>query len=155
MEKPAKLLLFGAIGFLAYSFIAKKNAASRLQFYVSKVALRFSGITPILDIILAVQNPTQQNLKVGSILGELYINGNYAANISGFQLTDIKSFGVSYFPISARLSISGVVSQIIDIINGLSSGAGIQSLANQVLTFKGTVNAEGVSVPLNFNYKVL
>lgn len=153
--KPAKILLFAGLAFLGIKYFGKSSAASKLQFFVSKVSIRFAGITPVLDIILGIQNPTGSALRIGSIIGDLYINGNLAAQISGFQLTDIKALGVTYFPISARLSVSGVAFQIIDIIKNISSGAGLNSLLNQTLGFKGYVNAEGLTIPLNFNYKVV
>lgn len=153
--KPIQIAIFATLAFLGIKLFSKTGAANKLQFFVSKVAVRFSGITPILDIILGVQNPTNETLRIGSIIGDLYINGDFAANVSGFQLTDIKGLGVSYFPISARLSVSGVVSQVLSIINSISSGGGIQSLINQTISFKGYVNAEGLTIPLNFQYKIV
>lgn len=152
--KGAKILLVGLAAFVGYKLFSKKGAAESLQFFVSKVAVRFSGITPIIDVTLGIHNPTNETLNVGSIAGELYINNNFAANIYGYQAVTIKSLGVSYFPISARLSLSGVASEIMDIINAITSG-GFASLINQTLTFKGKVYAEGITFPLNFNYKVL
>ena len=152
--KPAQLIIFGALAFFGIKAFSKASAAGKLQFFVSKVALRFSGLTPILDFILGIQNPTNETLRVGSIVGQLFINGDFCANISGYQLTDVKNYATSYFPISARLSTSGLITQVVQIVEGVIDN-GVNSLANQVLTFRGTVNAEGVSVPLNFNYKVL
>lgn len=153
-SSTTNILFFSFLGYFGYKMLAKSGAAKALQFFVQKVSLRFSGITPVIDFVIGIQNPTNETLRIGSIVGELYINGNYAANISGFQLTTIQPVGVSYFPISARLSLSGVAMQIVDIVNGVSSD-GISALANQTLRFKGTVYAEGVNIPLDFQYKVL
>lgn len=152
--KPTSIILLSIAAFFGIKMFAKTGAAQRLQFFVQKVNLRFQDFTPIVDIILGIQNPSGESLRIGSIVGELYINGNYAANISGFQLTDIKGLGTSFFPISARLSVSGVVNQIVDLVNGVA-GDGLTALANQNLLFKGFVNAEGFTTPLNFTYKVL
>lgn len=152
--KPANILLLSVLAYFGVKAIAKKGAADKLQYFVQKVSVRISGFTPILDIVLGIQNPTNEALRIGSIVGDLSINGHYVAAISGYQLTDIKARSVSFFPISARLSLSGVVSQVADIVNAVSSGS-TQSLFNQALGFRGYVNAEGVTFPLNFEYKVL
>lgn len=151
--KP-KYLLLGVAAYLGVKLFAKKNAASHLNYYVQKVSIRFSGYTPILDVILAIQNPTGTALSVGSIVGDLFINDNYVANISGFQLTQIKPMAATLFPLSARLSISGLIGEAKDIINALMVG-NTNVLLNQTLKFNGNVYAEGVTMPLKFSYKVL
>lgn len=153
--KKSSVLLIGILAYFGIKAFAKKSAAEKLQFFVSKVSVRLSGITPIVDIILSIQNPTSETLRVGSIYGQLYLNGNYVANINGTQLTDVKGFGVSSFPISARLSVTGVISEIVDIIQALINNPSLSALSNQTLGFKGYVGAEGLTVPLNFTYKVL
>lgn len=129
-------------------------AADKLNYFVQKVTVTFSGFTPIVNVILAIQNPTGESLNIGSIVGDLYINDNYAANISGFQMTTIKPSTVTLFPLAARLSLSGLYGEVKDIINALSTG-NVNVLINQTLKFKGRVYAEGVSIPLSFSYKVL
>ena len=109
----------GLAAFIGYQFINKANAAKRLNYFVQKVSLRFSGLTPIIDIVVGIQNPTNSTIKVGSILGELYINDNFVGTVSGFQLTSIKGLATTYFPISARLSTGGLVSEILSIIDDL------------------------------------
>lgn len=151
--KP-KYLLIGLAAYVGIRIFSKKTAAERLNYYVQKVSLRFSGFTPILDVILAIQNPTGTTLNVGSIVGDLYINDNYVANISGFQLTQIKPMAATLFPLSARLSISGVIGEAKDIIDALMVG-NANVLLNQTLKFNGNVYAEGLTMPLKFTYKVL
>lgn len=152
--KPASLLVFAFLGYFGIKTFAKSGAAKNLQFFVQKVSLSFSGITPILNVMFGIQNPSSENLRIGSIVGSLYINGNYAANISGYQLTDIRGFATTYFPVSARLSLYGVVQEVKSIVDAISSGS-LNALLNQQLRFKGVVNAEGFNVPLDFTYNVL
>lgn len=104
--------------------------------------------------MLGIQNPTGESLNVGSIVGDLSINGNYAANISGFQLTTIKAMSATLYPLAARLSVSGLFGEVQDIINAISQG-NVNALLNQTISFKGHVYAEGVTLPLSFSYKVL
>lgn len=150
----AKYLLVGLATYVGIRFFSKKIAAEKLNYFVQKVSLRFSGFTPILDVVLAIQNPTGTVLNVGSIVGELFVNDNYIANISGYQLTQIKPMGATLFPLSARLSISGLIGEAKDIVDAISTG-NTNILLNQSLRFNGNVYAEGVTMPLKFTYKVL
>lgn len=152
--RTANILLVGALAYFGINFLQKGRAAQMLSFIVQRVSFRFSGIVPVIDIVVGIQNPTGQNLNVGSIAGELYLNNAFIANISGFQLTRIKANSVAYFPISARLSISGLIGEGVDIVKAIQQG-GFSQIFNQTIMFKGVVNAEGVSLPLNFQYKVL
>jgi hypothetical protein len=155
MVKPASVLIYGLLAYFGFKAINKASAAKKLQFFVSKVSIRFSGITPILDVVLGINNPTGETLRIGGIAGDLSINGAYVGAIFGYQITDVKSLATSYYPISARLSLSGVVTQAAEIIEAIINGDGINALFNQTIGFKGNVNAEGFTIPLNFSYKVL
>lgn len=147
-------LLIGLAAFVAYNVFRKKSAAEKLSYYVAKVSISFSGLTPILNVTLGIQNPTGTTLNIGSIVGDLFINGNYVANIAGYQLTQIKPTSNTLYPISARLSISGLFGEVQDIIDAISKG-NYNALLSQNLSFKGNVYAEGITMPLKFTYKVL
>lgn len=151
--KP-KFLLLGLAAFVGFKFFAKKVAAEKLNYFVQKVSIRFSGFTPILDIIIGMQNPTGTTLNVGSIVGELYVNDTYIANVSGFQITQIAPMGTTLFPLSARLSVAGLIGEGKEIVDAILTG-NTNALFNQVLRFNGNVYAEGVTMPLKFSYKVL
>lgn len=147
-------IVLGLGAYLAIKLFAKKAAADKLSYFVQKVSLRFSGITPVLEIIIGVQNPTNTTINLGSIAGDLYINDNYVANIFSYQLVPIAARSATLYPISARLSLSGLIGEGKDIVEAISTGQ-YNTLLNQSLKFKGYVNAEGVTMPLQFSYKVL
>lgn len=147
-------LLIGLFAWAGIKLIGKKNAAERLQYFVQKVSFRLDGLTPVIDIICAVQNPTGETLTLGSIVGDVYIDSVIVAGVTSYQLTRIKGMSITYLPISARLSISGVISEAGALIDAIKSG-GTSAIINKNVRFKGTVNAEGISLPLDFTYKVL
>jgi hypothetical protein len=150
----AKILIVGAAAYLGIKLLSKKSAAEKLSYYVNKVSLRFSNWTPVLDVVIGVQNPTNTSINLGSILGDLYINNNYVANIAGYQLVPIAARSNTLYPISARLSVAGLIGEGKDIVNAISTGQ-YGAIINQTLKFKGYVNAEGLTMPLEFSYKVL
>jgi hypothetical protein len=152
--KATTLILTGLAAFIGIKAFAKKKAADKLQFFVQKVSFRLSVLTPILDINVGISNPTSEPLRVASIVGELYINGTFVAMISGYRPTVIPGPGQTIFPISARLQASGIVQQGIAIVQAIQDG-GAAAILNQVIRFKGNVLAEGITLPLDFTYKVL
>ena len=149
-----KYLLIGAAAFVGFTFLQKSQAANRLNFFVQKVNLRFEGLTPVMEILLGVQNPTNQVLYVRSILGDMYIDGSYVANVYGWQQVAIQPYRVTSLPIAARLSLTGLAGQVKDIVTQILQGT-FSAILNKTVSFKGHVTAEGVSIPLVFDYKVL
>jgi LEA14-like dessication related protein len=152
--QTGKVIVLGVLGYFGYKVFAKKNALDQLRFFVHKVSLRFSILTPVLDIVIQIQNPTAEPITVNSIVGDLFINDHYVANISSYQLTKINGVSATYFPVSARLSIGGIINEGADIVKAITSG-GINSIINSKIRFKGYVYAERLRAPLDITYKVL
>lgn len=149
-----KVVLIGIASFLGATMFLKILAAKRLNYFVQKVSFRFEGINPVMSIILGVQNPTRETITVGSIFGNLYINNNFVGTVYGFVPTTISGLSLTSFPISARLSLTGLLGEVKDIVTLITNGT-FSAILNQVVSFKGSVNAEGLNMPLNFDYKVL
>jgi LEA14-like dessication related protein len=150
----AKYLLIGLAAWMGVTYFQKSQAAARLNYIVQRVNIRFEGITPILEILIGIQNPTSQTLTVSSIIGDLRLNGNYMAQIYGYSRTVIQPHSVSPLAITARLSLTGLYGEVKDIISAITNG-NFNALLNQVVSFKGVINAEGVNIPMAFDYKVL
>jgi hypothetical protein len=151
--KATNAILIGLSAFIAVKLFGKTRAADKLDFFPKKVSLRLEFLTPVLDFIVGIQNPTNQDFTVSSIVGQLFINKSFVANVSGYQHTVIRSLSEAEFPISARLSLSGASAEISTIINSITT-AGLSTLRNATATFKGTVTAEGFTIPLQFTYKL-
>lgn len=149
-----KYLLLGLAAFVGITYFRKSQAADRLNYFVQRVDLHFEGLTPILNIKIGVQNPTGTLLTVSSIIGDLKFNGEFVAQIYSYQRTPIAPYGVSTLPLSARLSLTGLYGSVKNIITAIQTG-GFNALLNQVIGFKGVINAEGVNIPMAFEYKVL
>lgn len=147
-------LLIGLAAFVGYSVLNKSQAADKLGFIVQKTGLRFEGLTPILDITIGIQNPTNETLTVRSVFGDVYINNIYVANVYSFSYVTIQRFGVTPLRISARLSLAGLFGEVKSIIQAITNGT-FAAILNQTIKFKGMVHAEGVRLPLDFEYKVL
>jgi LEA14-like dessication related protein len=123
--------------------------ASRLNFYVSKIVPRLQGITPVLDIYIGVQNPTGGTFTIQSAVGKVYANENFLGDLSSFTLTTVKPNQQTFFVASLRMSLIGLAQEV---YNAISEGL---STVTFNLKFNGTVNVNGVPVPIALFYRII
>ena len=144
--KPSNILIPAAlfIGWLVYS---KSKAINTLTFVVYGVGLKWSNITPILKVDLMVQNVSNETFNISSIVGSLYSNNIYVGNVTSFTPVNVLPASQIIVPIEIRLSLSGIVSDLVSLI---TLGSGI----SQNLLLNGYINASGIVAPLNITYKV-
>ena len=138
---PAALLLLKG-GSIVYN-------ASRLNFYVAKLVPRLQGITPVIDIYIGIQNPTGGTFTIQSVSGKVYVNQNYMGDLSSFTLTTVKPNAQTFFVASVRMSLVGLASEV---YNAISEGL---STVTFNMKFNGTVNVNGVPVPVALGYRII
>ena len=123
--------------------------ASRLNFYVAKIVPRLQGVTPVLDIYIGVQNPTGGTFTVQSAVGKVYANDNFLGDLSSFTLTTVKPNAQTFFIASLRMSLIGLAQEVYNAISG-----GLSTVSFN-LKFNGTVNVNGVPVPIALMYRII
>lgn len=106
------------------------------------------GFTPILRVNIGIQNPSNQQFVVRSIVGQLQANGENIGNVSTFQATVINPNSEAILPVYVRLNPIGIVTDIIALIQG---GGGI----SQTIRLKGTANVNNTLAPIDVTYKIL
>mgnify|MGYP001608090947 FL=1 len=103
----------------------------------------------MLDIYIGVQNPTGGTFTVQSAVGKVYANENYLGDLSSFTLTTVKPNQQTFFVASLRMSLIGLAQEV---YNAISQGLSTVSFN---LKFNGTVNVNGVPVPIALGYKII
>lgn len=140
----ALLLIGGAVGLYFYT---KGRAAGRLTFYPGNVTgMAFDGPNPIATVELVVQNTSNTSLHINSLAGNVFSNNYLVGNISNFQGVVIPGNSQRSIPVNIRFMLLGIVN---DIIEAFQTGN-----FRHDLVIEGTVNAEGLAVPLQLNYKI-
>jgi hypothetical protein len=135
----------GAI--IALTAFSKAKAAGTLNFYPEGVrSLSFDGITPVISIGLVIQNPSSNSFQIKSLVGNLSANGFLIGNVSTYQPVTVRPNSQSVLVLNVRLSILGVVT---DIINAFQ-GNGVQ----QIMNFKAWANVDNYSAPITITYKI-
>ncbi len=139
-------LLIGG-GLLAYNAMAKGTALKTMNFYPKSVdSIRFDGVTPVIRLGLAVQNTSGQQLIVRSIAGNLWANDYLIGNLSNYTPLVIRPNSESILFLTIRLSILGVVQ---DIINAFTNRG-----TTQVINLQARANVDNYQIPIDIKYKV-
>lgn len=148
MRKTAVVLLVGA-GLLAWSFLSKANVINALKILIQRIKVEFSGLSPVITLVVLVQNPTSDKFTVYSLAGDVFVNNNYIGNVSMFTKTEIIGNSQTEIPLTIKLSIVSMISNIVDIVTGKSAGGG------GVVGLSGTINIDNASIPVNIAYKII
>lgn len=138
-------LVTGAI--IALSALTKARAAGTLNFVPGAVhSVSLDGITPVIDFDLIIQNPSNRSYTIRGLVGNLTANDYQIGNFTSYQQTYIRAMGNTSYRISARLSLIGVVNDIIRAVNG----GGIA----QTMRFKAWANVDNFTIPISITYKI-
>ena len=139
------LLTGGAI--IAFNAMQKAQASGTLNFYPASVKnIRFDGITPVVTLGLAIQNPSNQRFTIKSFAGNLYANDILIGNVSSYVNTIVAPNSQTVYDLNIRLSILGIVNDIIEAFQGNG--------LRQELELQAWINVDSFVVPVNIKYSI-
>ena len=137
MNKAVKVILGAALAYGAFRFIRKGKTAKTLN-----IKLRSLKLRPISKaaIVLEVVNPTNEPLSVNSIVADVLVNDFALSTVNYQQAATIPANGSKTFELRIK-------------INPLESAAFLANLLTSknlgVVTLRGTVSGEGITVPIS------
>jgi LEA14-like dessication related protein len=153
MKDPlVKIGIVGAMAFAAYKFFPQLKNIVKAATTGGKLNVNVSGLQfkQPFSIQFRVINPTDGNLSVKAIAGDIIANGN---SIATFVKTDeIKILPNSQQIVNVALKINGLAFlPIVAAILGLKGDktAIMQYMKSISLKIEGTVNAAGISITIN------
>lgn len=140
-------IVLAAGGILAYALYSKGRALTTLNFYPASVRdISFDGVTPVMKIGIAIQNTSGQNMVLRSFAGNVYANGYLIGNVSNFIPVAIRPNGQTLLTVNTRLSILGIVQDIIAAFRG----EGIR----QTFELDARANVDNYQLPIKIKYSV-
>lgn len=148
MKINPRAILLPIAALTAVMLYAQKRASGFLTFYIQGIALAFEGITPILRLNVAVQNPTNEQFVVRSLTGQVFANDEVIGNLSSFVTVYVNPNTQVILPVYVRLNVISIVSDLITLIQ---NGGGM----SQTIKVTGNVNANSIVSPINLTYKIL
>lgn len=139
------ILLIGAgLGLYIYT---QQRAAGHLVFFPDNViGFQFDNATPVFTANILIQNTSNTSFTVYSFAGNVLTDSTLVGNVSSFQPITIPANAQVDYPIMLRMSLLGVVD---DIISAFKDGN-----ISKTLVIDGNVNANGYQVPVSLTYKL-
>ncbi len=140
-------MLLGGAALVIYNAFNKSADAGTLNFYPASVTqIRLDGATPVMTLGLAVQNTSNSKFVMRSIAANLYANNYLVGNLAYFLPQTINPNSQSVLLLDVRLSLLGIVN---DIIAAFQFGN-----SKQDLLLQGNINVDNFQVPLKIPYQV-
>jgi hypothetical protein len=145
MNGKSLLLIGGAV--LVYLLYLQKQAIGLLTYAISSVNVTFSGLNPVLQVNILIENVTNESFTISAMVGTLTSNGTVLGSLSSFTPITIPPVSQVNYPANITLQLIGLASDIVTLIQ---KGSG----NSQTINFAGSVNANGVVAPFSLNYKI-
>jgi LEA14-like dessication related protein len=137
LKKPILWILGGAA---ALYFLARYSFSRKANFILQSVKPGGTLLQPRILISLAVQNPTNQEITIKSIVGSVYVDDNFLASVSSFGDQRITGNSESTLQLTARPSAIGIFQTLKRLVT--------QPIPGTQIRFTGTANVDGINVPI-------
>jgi hypothetical protein len=139
-------LLFGAALIMgAYYIFSKRSFAKNANF--SFEGLKFDWKKKKVEIVLSCSNPTNNNITLNSVVGNLIVNNNTIASIESFSKTTIIANGKTNIKLDLIPSAIGILMSIKEFV---TNKARTKQKINA--KFIGSANMEGIIIPLDLQF---
>jgi hypothetical protein len=145
--KNSKLgLFFGAAILMgAYYIFSKRSFAKNANF--SFEGLKFDWKKKKVEITLSCSNPTNNNITLNSVVGNLILNNNTIASVESFTKTNIIANGKTNIKLDLIPSAIGILMSIKEFV---TNKAKTKQKINA--KFIGSANMEGIIIPLDLQF---
>jgi len=139
-----KRLLIAA-GLLALGFFAYKNYnfVKKLDWKINDVRVNIAYPSTKIILDVALTNNTDTIVNLNSIVGVISVNGTMIGNVNYNTSLIIDAGKTTILTVAADVNNINFFNQILNSINNKTA----------IVNFKGTVNAQGLIIPINYDYK--
>lgn len=138
-----RIAIFGAIAFVIYYFVGQKQAAKNLKIFFSGLDIKkpTTGFTlPEFIARFRLLNPASSGLTITNITGEIFINGKQFAVINSVDKITVPGNSEKEYKVKMRVPAISAITTVLNLI---------RTKEKLTVNFKGSVNSNGVLLPLN------
>lgn len=144
--EPVLYIGLAFAGLLIFNKLQTAGTAERLNYLITSADWDFEILQITVRINVGIQNPTSSSLDFNSLVGSVYLNGEYLANVNSFQPVTILPNAQTNIQIIAYVSTLSMAGELID---WLKTPSGV------ITSLKGTVNVGNMAVPIDLSYKLI
>lgn len=139
--KASKFAGYTLLGVAVMYFVGKAKAGKNLvvNFKSVKIEKIQFGSSPLLSLTFSIYNPTNDSLVLNAIAGNVFLNNRFVGNFINQQAVTVPPKSFINYTVQSRVSILNIVTEGISIF---------QNPKPVTIFFDGTVNAEGLNLPI-------
>ena len=153
MKDPlVKIGIFGALAFAAYKFFPKAKTLIKAATTGGRLNVNLSGIQfkKPFGVKFRVVNPTDGELSIKAIAGDVLANGSAIATFSKTDEVKITPNSEQTIVVSIKPNLASFIPIVTDIVNLKGDSKEIMKYLKSInLKVTGTVNAAGVPVTID------
>src|SRR5882762_1218135 len=110
----SNLLLIGAAAVAAWYFLTRGSTLNSLQFIPRGIGLQGTS----LNLSLGILNPTNNSLRLSSVVGSLNVQGSPVGTVTSFQPVDIAPNSETDINLLITGNVFGLLGGVINHLNG-------------------------------------
>jgi len=136
--------LFIAAGLLAFGLFAFKNLnfVNKLEWEIKNVSASIGFFNSQVKLDVALKNNTSTVVNLESIVGVISVNSQIVGNVNYTTPLTIEAGKTTILTISSNILNTTFLTQLFQLIQNKTA----------IVNFKGTVNAQGLILPINYDY---
>ena len=140
--KKATILYLGAAAAILLYLLSKKSAATNLKVYFQSISVKKAKglVLPTILATFRVINPTSSPLTITSIAGDIFLNDNFFSSLSQTQSMTVPGQSESLYTVNIKTPALNALYSIVKLFT--------KKLKMKV-SFEGTVNSDGLLLPLS------
>jgi LEA14-like dessication related protein len=138
-------------GLLLYYFTKLKSASESIRVNLINLKLsRGTGLNlPTLTMIFEIVNPTNTTVNLLGIVGDVYVNNEYIANVSNLDKVEIPGNNKIIYPVDIKTSVLDAIPALLNLIKNKGTGQGVNVKASL------NVNIDNILYPVEVDRKVI
>lgn len=141
MKKFLPLII--AAGAAAFFLLRRGRFAQNLVYVFRGIALRGKLLKPKIQILIGIQNPSNQTANISSFVAVANWKGKPFANVSSFQKVEVKPNTETRLTLTAEPSVFGLFSSVKDALKG--------GLKGGTINITGTALVDNVQIPVDIS----
>ena len=127
---------------LAVYLLGRRRLAANVKVLLRGVSFAGGIKRPTISLRFGIQNPTDREARLVSLVGQVEANGRTVADVSAFETVNILPNQETRYTIQATPAAVGIIQTLTQFIRA-------KERKPVRVAFTGTANVDGMNIPIN------